>query len=364
MDMALSYFFVIIHIAYTLICVAAALLCLRLFLWPLSLRLATLVWAISNSGRHYFWQAANVQKMLTHLLYPVPFAELLFSQRLGAQLHQQLKPVLPRLISSNLEQHYPRTWASVYPNWQVPAQQFSSVHMAQLIDDFLDELRISSANTFSLPRTNMTSLTLKQRLENAQRLLSPVQQNLIAQMQVITWFVLAISAMLMLIIPFTAQGLIIYVGMAWLVMTFASVWRIHQENGLSTPLWTQWSQLLAADLSQHVYHLQPLFKNWQHGKLRQAMDNALDYQWGSAQFHAGLANQLLEQLMQISQQPHFGQEQQVAVCNDLFRQFRKTADVDQQILFAQITGNYWHILGAIVLLLTLLLTGSAYSYFK
>jgi hypothetical protein len=363
MDMALSYFFVIVQIAYTIIRVIAALLCIHFFLWPLSLRLASFIWAISNNRNQDYWQAVNVQKTLTRLLHSVPLSELLFSQRLGVQLHQQLRSALPRLISTSIEQCYPRTLATVYPNWQAALQQFSSAHLAQVIDDFLDELRANYRNEFSLQIAKKTPLTFKQRIQNAQKLLAPIQHSLYLHMQAIIWFVVAISVMLILVIPFNTHGIILYVGISGLVMALIATWKTYQAIGLDAQICTQWSNILAADLSQQVYHLQPIFKAWQYGKLRHSLDNALGYQWGSAQFHASLANQLLEQLIQISQQPDFGKEQQQAIRNDLFKQFHMMTAIDRQLLFAQISGQYWRILVAILLVQTLLLTGMAYRYF-
>lgn len=341
MDMALSYFYVILPFGYTLICVVAALLCLRLLLWPFSLGLATLTWVICNASRHYYWQVADIQTTLTRLLNPVPVAELLLNQRLGAQLYQQLK---------------------------LHQQLLSALHLAQVTDDFLDELRASkvfnNGTLCDLHTRKMPPASFKKRLQNARDFLVPVQKNLMQHMQVITWFVLAISAMLVLIIPFTTSGWILYVGIAWLVMSFSSLWRIHQERGFGAPLWSSWSQLFAADLSQQIYHLPTLFQIWQHGKLRQALDNALDYQWISPAFRASLATQLLMQLMHISQQTSFGTEQQIAMRDYLCQHFSKTSPADQRILFAQITGNYWHILAVIILLPALLLTGMAFSYFE
>ncbi len=358
MHTALSYFLTIIPIAYTLIWVSATLLCLRFCLWPLSLHLATLVWAFSNAGRLHYWQQSKAQKIISHLLKEAPFAELLLSQRLGSQLHQQLKPGLPVLMINHLEQYYPLTWAVISPHWQAQLQQFSSNHLAQVMDDLLDELRGIDWHDWSLLQSNITSLTATQRLRNAYRLLAPLPSHLNRHMRLMTWLLLSVTVLFILLIPSSEQALMFYISAAWLVMTFYNVWEIRQSLG--PQLWSSWSTILANDLSQQVYHLKPLFRTWQRSKanpLRRALNTALEYQWGSADFHASLSSQLMEQLIGMSQQVGFGNEQQVAVRNHVLQHFKQTSVMDQRVLANQITGNYWRILLAIVLVFAFLLAG-------
>jgi hypothetical protein len=295
-----------------------------------------MAWALSENGRVVYWQRPNVQNQIASLMNSVPFTELLLTQRLGAQLNSQLKH---QII------HWP------------------SQHLAQVIDDLLDGLRGLSVNYWRIAEHK--PVDIRHALAYAQRLFIPLHPPLNRAVHQISWGLLALILPLVLLTSNSFVLVAIAASAAWVAMVFYATWKMHRPHTFDELTWTTCCEQLANDLSQQVYHLQPLFKAWYSGKKNQlsyALTNALDYQGGSADFNASLQPKLLAQLIAVSQQANFGDEQRAHVRNNLLEHLRHLPRCERQALVNQMIKGYWRYLMSLSILWAALLLAICFAY--